>query len=204
MTYATLSQLKSQLGITDTTRDDQLTMMLKGVSDFIDTYTGRTWRGSVAVVDEEHDLPTNSDGVFFLQNMDVTAVDALKIGTPFGPSYQTLTPAVDYLWNKYGRVVIPNFTTGFQTSTFGNYGYQTGPISSYGAILVSYHYGTVTAPDQVVMACLDIAQTMYTHKGKNGLWEERVGDYIVRYQVPTEALTRDQLGVLDGLRLRHV
>ena len=208
--YATLNQLKSAIGVstTDTTQDDYLEDILARVTDWIDTYTSRTWQGPKTVTNAEYDLPTNDQGIFYLRRTDIQSITSLQIGSPFNPSaYQTLTAGTDFVWNSTGRVIIPQYSAQWIQGQYGDFATPVGPISSFGAIKVSYTYG-ISAPTKTIEhACVDIAGTLYTNQASQGLKQERVGDYHIVYQdqdMMNAAAGADQLRALDHLKLRHV
>ncbi len=210
MAYATLTQLKSSLSIatSDTTQDDYLEDILARVTDWIDEYTSRSWQGPITVIDEEYDLPTNNEGVFFLRRGDVQTVSAVKVGSQFAPgTYKTLTVNSDYVFNKSGRVIVPQYSSAWVQGQFGSFMTPVGPLSSYGALLISYTYGLSVPTRTVEHACVDIAAGLYTNQASQGVKREKVGDYLIEYQdadMMQAMAGTDQLKALDHLKLRHV
>lgn len=209
--YATLEQLKNALNLSDTSQDTYLNDLLNYVTQMIDTYTGRTWQGPQEVENEEYDLPQNSDGVFFLRKTDIVSFQELQVGTPFNPtSYQVLSVGTDFVWNSFGRVIIPNFSAGWEITMFGGNQFNLGPITTYGAFLASYTWGQSSPPFDITGACERIASYMYTNRAGMRLRQERIGDYARDFDMASRTQVESiiqECGVQDTLgsyKLKHI
>lgn len=96
MSYATLAEIKSHLGITDTDDDTQLTLALSAASSMVNRYCKRTFNdaGATPTVQSRY-YTSRRAGVLFVD--DLATATSLTIATDDGTgAYATTIAATDY------------------------------------------------------------------------------------------------------------
>lgn len=221
--YVTQADVKAYLGIPDsiTTHDAFIQLIIPKTMAYIDKYTNRTfgWGDPNApsdltnyknVIDDPYTANGEiHDGLYgskiYLRNTDIVGVDEVKVGNPTVGT-PTVLDASQYLWRFDGRLILggnwfdsTGFPTGGNNESF--YGLVGG---GYQTITVKYHYGYFGVPEDIALACLDLCQSMYVARKAQGLDMERLGDYMVRYDITLRAQLAkqpDTLNVLKGYKL---
>lgn len=139
--------------------------VVNAVNTYIDQQTGRSFGAIIAVTGEIHDYkPT-----VWLNHMDVTAIDLLKIGRP-NTTRQTV--AADAYWcNSYGRMVVA-ISPAINPSSY-----------LYDMLSIDYHYGIATIPADLKLAALQLAQQYINAVSDNGqvVTSAGVGAYRLTY-----------------------
>lgn len=195
MAYATIDQLKNEVGIasSDTSQDSYLTDLLAWLTNWIDTYTRRSFSDTPLEVDNEvHDLLDNNK--VWLNNTDIQSVTSVQINQ-FAP-YTTLDPSA-YSWNARGRLVIYTFPYSFPDLPR-----QTDSDFFLDYVRVSYTYG-IGVPKAIEGACVEAAAKIYRN---TNVEREDIGDYHLMFQrsMNGPADVFGDMGVLDAFRLRGV
>lgn len=129
MTYATLNQLKDQLGITDSTKDGYLADLLERVSAWINTQTNRVFVAAETVVTDQ--LYERNGPVIWLGSTGITDITVVKAKQLRSESYLTLDPTT-YYWTSNGRLELP---------------------VGYAFVQVSFEHGA-GVPRDIELACL--------------------------------------------------
>ncbi len=135
MALVTLTNFKTYAGITVTTDDSRITLILNGVSDFINRFTHRElgW----ATFDEEIDIPTRHEESIRLENFPVTSVIAL---TDDG----NLVVNTDYVLYEEGFITLKERVNISHRFTRDRY-FTKGPQK----VEISYQAGYQTVPDSL-------------------------------------------------------
>jgi len=176
-----LADLKTYLGITGTAQDARLQFIVDGVNAEVNKRTGRVWGETETIVDEIHDY----EPVIFLCNLDVTDVSAVKLGRG---TNQTTLDADTYRWNGLGRLVLDTDSEDFVQN-----------VDDYDELAITYTHGTATAPDDLVLAALQLGGHM--NRSINGeVTEESVGSFRKKYAAENST-TKD---ILDSYRKRRM
>lgn len=187
MAYVTRPQLKTYLQISDTSQDALLDLLIESVEALIESRTGRHWGDPETVTDEVYDYKP----ILWLRNMDITAVDAVKLGNS-----QTGTPTAlssgDYTWSDEGRIVLGS-QYGFVPSQW-NYDY----------VQVSYKYTAGAVPADLRLAAMQVASVFYNKSTSGGqqITREKIGNLETQYKSQDESLAQrpDILNVINGYK----
>lgn len=177
--YATISQLKNELGIptTDTSQDTYLTDLLTRVSAWIDTYTGRKFSASpVSVNNEAHN---RAGTVLWLKRPNIQAITTVQGKDSVNDAWETLV-STDYEWSADGRLELD---------------------VEYTYIRVTYTYGGDGIPKEIEQAAVSIAARIYRN---SSIKSEQIGDYKIDFQAVKDIIPTDELGVLDMYRIPNV
>lgn len=221
--YTTTNDLKAYLGIADsnTTQDAFFQLIIPKVMAYVDKYTGRTfgWGDASNPADKTKyksilTIPYTAagevhDGFFgtavWLRNMDIVAVDEVKVGNPSVGTPTTLDSS-QYVWRFDGRLLLGG--NYFDSSLYPDENSGSsfyGTISGgYQTITVKYWYGVFGVPEDIALACLDLCQSMYISRKSQGLMGERLGDYQINYDIGFRkalASQPDTLNTLQGYRM---
>lgn len=142
-------------------------IVANAVNQWIETSTGRVW-GAEATVTELYD----ASNVLWLRQMDITSIDAVKVGYP---SQTRSTRATDtYSWNKSGRLML-SYARGTAL-----------PPSTNDYIEVTYKHGVPAekVPADLVLAALSVATSYYAYafdQGGKDVIEEQIGSRRLKY-----------------------
>lgn len=184
MAYPTLSNLKTSLRITDTSEDDELQLALDMAITWVEDFTGRNWSDTpIDVVDEEYDLDaftqTKNNFVLMLRQMDIQAIDAVKLG-------ESTLDAEEYEWTPEGRLVIYGKIFDRALRAFNDYQW----------VRVTYSYGAVTPRaiegailmlamaywnDRLAMANTSASSGVATDASSDTVKSERIGEVSTTY-----------------------
>lgn len=159
--YATLAQLKVELGLTDTTDDTKLETAIAAASRQIDGYCGRRFWQDGTVTAREF----IADDSRCLYVPDISTVTGLIVKTDTagdGTFATTLTITTNFLmapFNAADSVPIWPYTEIVLVDTVGSY----FPISGYGrpGVQVTAKYGWPAVPDAIYKACLVQATQLF-------------------------------------------
>ena len=143
------------------------TQVVAAVNSWIDIYTHRAWGvGSTPIsVTERYDWKSP----LWLRHMDVIAVQTVKLGYP-NVAQQTIA-SNGYFVNPEGRLTM-YFSYSSSISVRNN-----------DLLEVTYTYGVLAVPDDLKLAALGIAATMYNYAkaGNQNIVASSVGSYRVQY-----------------------
>ena len=167
--FATIAELKLILGITDTSKDALLTLLLTNASAYIKSETGRAF--------EEVEN--------FTENIDGSGTRELIL------TGENITDTTDFLLESRTDVTNEdNFETVDATTYFVDE--ENGIIKGLFTFVerfefyrVTYSYGYTEVPADIKQACLTIAQSLYqTSSGGAGgnAQSEKVGEYSITYK----------------------
>lgn len=136
------------------------------VNQYIESVTGRSWGVVETVSEEVHDY----ESVIFLSHMDVTELTEVKV-------LDQVIPATDYVWSKDGRLVLSTRPSGFRPS--------------YGSVKVTYKHGRASAPADLVLAGIALANRFYNYVDEGGaeLTSEGVGSMRYTYATGKDSAT---------------
>lgn len=177
MRLTSLEKVKLFLGITTTTDDELLGIILDGVSDAIETDCGRAI--ALGTYNEKYDITQDYVDNIQLNNYPVISVVALTDNTVL------LTVDTQYYWNKYGWVQrLP--MGGVQDTGRTIAGYFT---IGYQKVAVMYTAGYDPIPDDVQLVCMKLTAQVYNVKDTGSYESEKIGDYS--YKTLTEAKISD-------------
>jgi hypothetical protein len=223
--YATYQEVRSYLGIKDSSEDIYIKLLIPRVMGFIDRYTKRTFGwgtpGNNTDYTAFNDITTQEgktngelyDGyagkLLYLYNTDIVSIDELKLGISTMNSW-TVLDSTQYVWRDDGRIVLggnyfnsydSNAWSGESPSFFGTIaaGYQT--------ISIKYHYGIYGVPPEISLALLDICLSLYVLRKNLGIKREKVGDLEIDFQSNIRSALHscpDALGTLNIYKKRIV
>jgi hypothetical protein len=159
--YATTAQLKTYLGITDSTDDTLLGSLNTAASRAIDNYSGQTFYAAAA-----------SDRQFLATDMYCLQVDPMSV-TPVSVSIDygqdgtfetTLTVTTQYIVEPYNGIVAG--VAGFPYTKIRLVGGLFFPPAYWGRpqVKVNAAWGWATVPDPVYVASLQVAAEMWKRK----------------------------------------
>lgn len=159
----TLQNLKDHLGITGTDEDDLLTSITNGVNSYIERVTKRAWGETKTATDELQDY----DAIIFLDKVAISAVTTVKLG--YGDDFDVLD-ADSYRWNKYGRLLLSHDI------------YRSRSTEDFDELKITYDYGTATVPEDLYLAALQLATSLYA-SGTSGqvVSEEQIGSHRIKF-----------------------
>lgn len=172
MAYATLSELKDFLGITDTSQDTLLNFLLDKASKLIDDFCNRTFG---APVDEEREIlvKENSPKLFI---DDLISITTLKLeDSLISPSDYKLYPLEalsknePFTWLQLNEDILQSAIPYFPKASFvkinGKWGYQE------------------TVPDSINFATILWVARLFRERNQpeGRLNSESIGDYSVNY-----------------------
>lgn len=201
MAYQTITNLKSQLRITDSAEDSVLQLCLDQAIEWVEDFTGRNFSGTgVAITDEEYDLDSltqTTDGSFIqLKQMDILSVEDVKLG-------DVSIGADDYKFTPEGRLVIFGRIFDVARRAFNDYQY----------VKVSYTYGTTTFKtiegailmlamsfwnDRLAMNNTTAADGSSGGSSANNIKSERIGEYSVNYGGGNESASQGAENLSGG------
>ena len=155
--YATLSDLKNYIGITDVASDAQLLRVLEAASQWIDQHTGRVF--ALDAADTTRLFYPNADGTLAVP--DLATVTSIKTDSRGDRTYATTLTTTDYelypldgppyqsvrIWPTSSR----SFADGRQVQIVGKFGYTVGGAAPYAVqqacvILAARYYKRAEAP----------------------------------------------------------
>ena len=201
MAYPTITNLKAQLRITDTSEDTVLQLCLDQAVEWVEDFTGRNFSGTgVPITDEEYDLDSltqTTDGSFIqLKQMDIISVEDVKLG-------DVSIGADDYKWTPEGRLIIFGRIFDVARRAFNDFQY----------VKVSYTYGATTFKtiegailmlamsfwnDRLAMANTSNASGLAEDASSDAIKSERIGEYSVNYGGGNQSASQGAENLSDG------
>ncbi len=201
MAYPTITNLKSQLRITDNAENSVLQLCLDEAIEWVEDFTGRNFSGTaVTITDEEYDLDSltqTSDGSFVqLKQMDIVDVTDVKLGD------QSIG-ADDYKFTPEGRLIIFGRIFDVARRAFNDFQY----------VKVSYTYGTTTFKtiegailmlamsfwnDRLAMNNTTAADGSSGGSSSDSIKSERIGEYSVNYGGGNASASQGAENLSDG------
>lgn len=155
MIYATIGELKTRIGITDTTDDSVLSSVLEAVSRQIDNYCNRTF-GKTAAGTVRYFTPTDTNEVLIDDCVSLTVVATDEDGDR---TYETTWAATDYdLLPENAGTDKPYLTIATSPA-----GYYRFPLVRKGLKLTGT-WGWPDTPPPVHEACLIQASRIFKRK----------------------------------------
>lgn len=155
--YATVAQLKTRLGISDTTDDTTLGMILSGVCRAIDTHCGqRFWRDATATTryyTAEHD-----DDTLFIEPL--VSVTSIATDTAYDGTYATTWATTDYRLMPVNAAADGWPYTWIQTKPYGAYDF----LRHEAGVKIVGIFGWPAVPDAVAEAALLWSERLYKRK----------------------------------------
>lgn len=176
---ATLAELKSYLGITGTSEDVLLTILLDSANDFVEGYIGRE------IASATYTEYADGDGQreILLVNYPVISTTSFEenTGTLETPVWTPIDPELYKLSPKVGKI----FLTFYKKRGFQNY-------------KIVYIAGFATIPGDIKLATLKLASGYYNTRTSDGIKSEGVaGDSLV---FETSEISSDVLVILNNYR----
>lgn len=175
--YATTTELKALMGITDSASDALLASLITRVSRDIDGYFGRRFYTPTADETRVYDVPTGDRGDLWFDE-DVYSLTSIT------NSDGVAVPATDY-------VLLPaNKTPKFMLRLKSNRGTTWKPASSGDvlqtiSVVGKWGYAS-SAPPEIKRLALAVAAGRWTQRADGGLVRSKsIGDYSVSYGVST-------------------
>lgn len=143
--------------------------VVNSVNQWIETRTNRAW-GELVTVTERYDWAP----LIWLrhQDIDITA-DTMTIQLGYPHLLQSPLDSTSFFWNEWGRVTMYLQSPGqFNISAVNN-----------DLVEITYNYGVVDVPDDLVMAALGIAAGFYNWavNGQKDIVSASVGTYRLEY-----------------------
>jgi len=146
--YVTLTNLKSRLGIADTTDDDNLEASINSVSRWIDKYCQRRFYGKSEV---RYYTPENRRVLYIDDLLSVTTLGTDEDGDL---THENTWATTDYVLTPYNAAADGQPFTGIQVTPNGSYTFMAGVVKS---VLLNGLFGYCTygtgAPYEVQEAC---------------------------------------------------
>lgn len=182
VSYATLAELKTYLGISTTTDDTLLDDILVRTKAAIDAYTGRVF---LASADTTHylDACADVDGRTLLLRGDCCAITTVTNGdtTVISSSYYVTEPR---------NSVTPYYAITLKSSAPYAWTYSTEPENAI-SVLGRWAYST-TPPGDIVQACLAWAKQEYRGKDSQTIEAAYAEQGLVTVQpgIPKEVRTK--------------
>lgn len=176
---ATLSELKSYLGITGSSEDTLLGLLLDSANDFVLGYICREIESATFTEYFDGDWQTE----ILLKNYPVTSITSFEYnsGTLNTPVWTTVDPTLYKNSPNTGKI----FLSFYKIRGFQNY-------------KVVYVAGYTTIPWDIKLATLKIASGYYNTRSSDGIKSEGVaGDSIV---FDTSEIASDVLVILNNYR----
>lgn len=155
MSYCTLDNVKTYLGISENTDDVLLTSCIERAQAVIDAYTTRTFEATEDAT-KYLDAAADVDGRMLL----VGAAGDLASITSITNGDGTLLASTDYVTQP--RSVTPYYAIRLLSSSGHSWTYTTDPEDAI-AVTGKWAY-SVTAPPDVEQACLRLAVVFYRQK----------------------------------------
>lgn len=155
--YATVAQLKTRLGIADTTDDTLLGMVLSGVCRAIDNHCGqRFWRDAVATTKY---YTAEDDDTLFIE--PIVSVTTLATDDDGDRTYENTWAATDYDLMPFNAAAYDRPYTWLETTPDGDYEFPEGVRKGVKIIGV---FGWPTVPPAVTEAALLWSERIYKRK----------------------------------------
>ena len=174
LTYAfvTLAEVKTQLGISDSSEDDKLEFLVNAATDLIEKYCGRRF------IQAQY-----TDEIYDGENTNRLFVKNYPIDTAVAPTVKVDDEAVTVEAVNYPKGII-------EIESFAN--------DDLSNIKITYKGGYLLADipfDLKQAAILMVARARNVSKN-SGIASESVGDYSVTYSGVREAMTKDVKAIL--------
>lgn len=194
----TLSALKAELGITDTTQDALLEQLIDQASAMIETYCNRCF----AKQRYRETIPGYGSAYLILTMRPVISIESIKENGTLISDYSLDSPGSGLVHRRKGW--------GWDPSIAWNITWHVIANSEVADYEVEYTAGYVlpgdvnrTLPADIEKACIDIVKNWYleNQQGTN-IQSESLGDYSVTYAKPADrTLPQTVLLTLDRWRV---
>lgn len=137
---------KKYRGISGTTDDGRIDMLIPAISQIVKTYCGRTFKDYYSTNKEERfSFTWGQPSVFLTEIPIVTVVSVLELKEGSQTDYTTLTSGTDYI---------------VDTTYDAIYRIESGRTKNWNlgidAVKVTYRGGYATLPDDLELACFDL------------------------------------------------
>ena len=116
--YSTVATLKTRLGITDTTDDTTLGLVLTGVCRAIDTHCGQSFCRDAVATTRYYTCLWDDDTLFI---DPIVSVTSLATDTAYDRTYATVWAVTDYDLMPYNAAANDHPYTWIETAPNGNY-----------------------------------------------------------------------------------
>lgn len=185
-----LADAKKKLGITDTTKDADVTALINSLTAEIYSITGRSFGEVKTVTDESHDYAPR----IYLDNMDIRSVTSIKEG--YGTPYRETTTGIQF--DSTGRVVLSK-AAGHRAST-----------RDFDEVRVSYTFGVPESevPADLKLAALDLLNSYWkTQEGTIGTTHRvtsiSIGSLRKTYAESTDIKARTSFETADNVIVKY-
>lgn len=158
--YATLTELKASLNITDSTDDTQLTAALTSASGWIDGYCGRTFTVASGTASRDYTPNAMYDS---LAIDDATTIVSVKLDDDLDGSFATTLTSADYQTEPVNSV-----TDGIAYPINRLRPIQDGywPVwNRQATVRVEATYGWAAVPSAVNLACIMQSARLFARHG---------------------------------------
>ncbi len=148
--YASADQFRAETNVqSGEYSDSDLEQFLDAATVLIDNRTGRTWQGIQTVTDEYYD--GNGETFLFLDNVDLTSLDALSINEDFDGTYTSVTLDYTRYYSATGRIEldVENSDSKIEVDAF---------IKGPKTVKVSYKYGHAAPTEEITELCILIVE----------------------------------------------
>lgn len=171
----TLQRAKDFMGIASDRYDTILTMLINHVSDFMESYCGRTFK-TQSISNEEYD--GKGTNVIVLKQFPVTAFSSLQYRDSDDPDDATWNTfdTDKYFWYEDGRVVLAS----------GNFRevpkkYRATYTAGYKIDFTQENSSSAhTLPMELEMVCLRLVGAIFDTRKAEGIETQRVGDISIK------------------------
>ena len=152
-----MATLKTRLGISDTTDDTTLGLVLTGVCRAIDTHCGQSfWRDAVATT--RYYTCLWDDDTLFID--PIVSVTSLATDTAYDRTYATVWAVTDYDLMPYNAAANDHPYTWIETAPNGNYDF----ITLSRGVKITGIFGWPAVPAAVAEAALLWSERIYKRK----------------------------------------
>lgn len=173
----TLAELKSYLGVTDTSQDDVLNIFLDSANDFVEAYVGR----NIEADDYTEYKDWDGQRYILLENYPVNTITSFQVNqwTLDTPDYQDVDASEYKLSPKLWKI----FLTFYKERGFQNY-------------KIEYNAGYTTIPGDLKLATLKLAGSYYNGKNSDGVQRETVAGDSITFE--SQQVSNDVLAILNN------
>lgn len=183
----TLARTKIFLGITNTTSDAKLELLINSVSAYIEKYTGRKF-ARATYTNEVYDGSSNS--YLYLRNTPILTSDPISLSQRLSPQNEDDWEAIeasDYFVDNAGRISLighDSFSTGFTDHFSG--GIQNFRATYTGGYILpsSEEFGDdpeMDLPADLEQAVWEMVQAAFNQSTHQGIERSKVRDIEVTY-----------------------
>lgn len=155
----TRAEYKTYVGISSTTSDAEIDLLITNISALIKTYCRQSFVDYVDEAKTETFSGGNFD-VYYLKEYPIIAVTSVEYSTDYGATYTALTEFTDWVYDRSKTAIRSLAFTGFAEA-----------INGY---RVSYNCGYEVVPADLKMAVMDLVtyyrkndSAVHTHKLAN-------------------------------------